>query len=66
MKNYLKIDFEIFQDKRLNATDIILLYYFSSFDEAEKFLLINCVSGDLLITMGAGNVVKIGEDLLGQ
>ena len=42
------------------------VYYFSSFDEAEKFLLINCVSGDLLITMGAGNVVKIGEDLLGQ
>ncbi|MBO4421295.1 MAG: UDP-N-acetylmuramate--L-alanine ligase [Lachnospiraceae bacterium] len=42
------------------------VYYFSSFDEAEKFLSINCVSGDLLITMGAGNVVKIGEDLLGQ
>ncbi|MCR4993498.1 MAG: UDP-N-acetylmuramate--L-alanine ligase [Lachnospiraceae bacterium] len=42
------------------------VYYFSSFDEAEKFLLVNCVSGDLLITMGAGNVVKIGEDLLGQ
>lgn len=42
------------------------VYYFLSFDEVEKFLLINCVSGDLLITMGAGNVVKIGEDLLGQ
>ena len=42
------------------------VYYFSSFDEAEKFLLINCEPGDLLITMGAGNVVKIGEDLLGQ
>ena len=33
MKNYLKIDFEIFQDKRLNTTDIILLYYFSSFEK---------------------------------
>ena len=33
MKNYLKIDFEIFQDSRLNATDIILLYYFSSFEK---------------------------------
>ena len=42
------------------------VYYFSSFDEAEKFLLVNCEPGDLLITMGAGNVVKIGEDLLGQ
>ena len=42
------------------------VYYFSSFDEAENFLLVNCEPGDLLITMGAGNVVKIGEDLLGQ
>jgi len=39
-------------------------YYFSNFEEAENFLLVNCSSGDLLITMGAGNVVKIGEDLL--
>ena len=31
----------------------------------EKFLLENCVDGDLLITMGAGDVVKIGENLLG-
>ena len=42
------------------------VYYFSGFDEAENFLLVNCEPGDLLITMGAGNVVKIGEDLLGQ
>jgi len=33
MKNYLKIDFEIFQDERLNTTDIILLSYFSSFEK---------------------------------
>ncbi|MDD3337272.1 MAG: UDP-N-acetylmuramate--L-alanine ligase [Lachnospiraceae bacterium] len=41
-------------------------YYFSSFSEIEDFLLENCVHGDLLITMGAGDVVTIGEDLLGQ
>jgi len=41
-------------------------YYFSSFDAIEKFLLENCIHGDLLITMGAGDVVKIGESLLGQ
>ena len=41
-------------------------YYFSSFDEIETFLLENCSTGDLLITMGAGDVVKIGESLLGQ
>lgn len=33
MKNYLKIDFEVFQDERLNTTDIILLSYFSSFEK---------------------------------
>ena len=41
-------------------------YYFPSFDEIENFLLEKCVHGDLLITMGAGDVVKIGENLLGQ
>lgn len=39
--------------------------YFPTFDEIETYLLQNCVSGDLLITMGAGDVVKIGENLLG-
>lgn len=41
-------------------------YYFSTFDEIETFLLEKCQPGDLLITMGAGDVVKIGEHLLGQ
>ena len=40
-------------------------YYFESFDEIENFLLKNCINGDLLITMGAGDVVKVGENLLG-
>ncbi len=40
-------------------------YYFPSFDEIENFLLQNCINGDLLITMGAGDVQKIGEELLG-
>ena len=40
-------------------------YYFPSFDEIENFLLENCLKDDLLITMGAGDVVKIGETLLG-
>ena len=39
-------------------------YYFKTFDEIEKFLLKNCINNDLLITMGAGNVVEIGESLL--
>ena len=40
------------------------VYYFKSFDEIEKFILKNLVHGDLLITMGAGNIVDIGESLL--
>lgn len=39
-------------------------YYFPTFEEIEKFLLENCTKDDLLITMGAGDVVKIGETLL--
>jgi len=41
-------------------------YYFPTFDEIENFLLENCIHGDLLITMGAGDIVKVGENLLGQ
>ena len=40
--------------------------YFPTFDEIENFLLENCTQGDLLITMGAGDVVNIGEQLLGK
>lgn len=41
-------------------------YYFRSFDEIENFLLQKCNPNDLLITMGAGDVHKIGENLLGK
>lgn len=40
--------------------------YFSTFDEIENYLLENCTQGDLLITMGAGDIVKVGEHLLGK
>ena len=40
-------------------------YYFSTFDEIENFLLQTCESGDVFITMGAGDVVLIGEKILG-
>ena len=38
--------------------------YFPSFSEIENFLIKNLSSGDLLITMGAGDVVNIGENQL--
>ena len=42
------------------------VHYYPSFSEIENFLLESCSPGDLLITMGAGDVVKIGENLLGK
>ncbi|MBQ9927440.1 MAG: UDP-N-acetylmuramate--L-alanine ligase [Lachnospiraceae bacterium] len=39
-------------------------YCLPSFEEIEKFISSNCSAGDLLITMGAGDVVNIGENLL--
>lgn len=39
-------------------------YYFPSFEEIEDFCMERCQKGDLLITMGAGDVVNIGEELL--
>lgn len=43
-----------------------LAEYFGSFDEIENHLLLNLSPGDLLITMGAGDVVKIADHLLGH
>ena len=45
------------------GTDV---HYFPSFTEIENFLLKNCINGDLLITMGAGDIVNVGEHLLGR
>jgi UDP-N-acetylmuramate--alanine ligase len=41
-------------------------YYFPTFEEIEKFLSEKCMHGDLLITMGAGDVLKIGENMLSK
>ena len=39
-------------------------YYLPSFEAIEEFVLEKVIHGDLLITMGAGDVVNIGESLL--
>lgn len=39
-------------------------WFLPTFVEIEDFVRKNCVPGDLLITMGAGDIVKVGEDLL--
>ncbi len=37
--------------------------YLKSFEAIEEFLYKNCINGDLLITMGAGDIVKIADKL---
>nr|MCR5502383.1 UDP-N-acetylmuramate--L-alanine ligase [Lachnospiraceae bacterium] len=38
-------------------------YYIPSFEEIENFVKENCAPGEMLITMGAGDVVNIANDL---
>ena len=54
--------------ERLKARGVNAWYFptTETFDGVEKFLLKNCIDGDLLITMGAGNILEVGEHLLGQ
>ena len=40
--------------------------YIETFDEIENYLLEHAEPGDIILTMGAGDVVKIGENLLGM
>ncbi len=40
------------------------VYYIPEFADIEKFLLERVKEGDVLITMGAGNIYEVGEDLL--
>ncbi|MDO5475547.1 MAG: UDP-N-acetylmuramate--L-alanine ligase [Eubacteriales bacterium] len=40
--------------------------YFPDFSKIEEYLLANCRKGDLVITMGAGDIDKIGTDLLSR
>lgn len=40
------------------------VHYLGDFDSIQNFIEKNLVNGDLLITMGAGNIVEVGENLL--
>lgn len=39
-------------------------HHFHTFEEIEEFLKKNSMNGDLLITMGAGNIIEVGENLV--
>ncbi len=40
------------------------VYYFATFDEIAAFVIENASSGDLVMTMGAGDIYKVGELVL--
>lgn len=42
------------------------VYYIPKFKDIEDFLLQHVEEGDVLITMGAGDIYKVGDDLLKQ
>ena len=52
---------ELAERIRENGEDSI---YMDSFEEIEKYLVENATANDIIVTMGAGNVYKIGESIL--
>ena len=42
------------------------VFYEPSFEKAKQFLMTHCQGEDLILTMGAGNVVDLGEELLSE
>ena len=42
------------------------VFYFDSFEKTEEFLVDNCVPNDMLITMGAGDVYLMGENIINR
>ena len=52
---------DIEQKLKARGADVV---YKKSFEEIEELLLSSCREGDLLITMGAGDIYQVGEDLL--
>jgi UDP-N-acetylmuramate--alanine ligase len=40
------------------------VYYFASLEEIASFVYNNAAPGDLIITMGAGDIYKAGEMIL--
>jgi len=61
-------------DGSVNAADLVArinqngqrAIYISDFSQIEHYISENCQPGDIIITMGAGDIYKVGEDLLKQ
>ena len=63
-KNIYKISSKELVDKIKITHPEKEAYYFSTFDEIAGFVIDNAQSGDLVITMGAGDIYKVAEIIL--
>ena len=56
-------------DGTIHSCDLAMLsekaVYINNFDAIKRYVLKNAKPGDMVITMGAGDVFKIGKDLIG-
>ncbi len=51
--------------ERLQANEVDALY-FESFDQIEEHIMNNASEGDIVLTMGAGNIVEVGENIINK
>ncbi len=63
-KNIHKVSSKTLMNKIKEAAPTKEVYFFKDFDEIANFVYNNAESGDLVITMGAGDIYKVGEMIL--
>ena len=65
-KNINKVSSKLLADEIKREHPEKDVYYFETFEEVANFLFENTHEGDMVITMGAGDVYKIGEMVLAK
>lgn len=63
-KNIYKISSKTLMNKIKEADPSKDVYFFKDFEEIANFVYNNAEEGDLVITMGAGDIYKVGEMIL--
>lgn len=63
-KNVYKISSKALRDRIKEKQSDKEVYYFPSFEEIARFVYNNAGQGDLVITMGAGDVYSVGDMIL--
>ena len=63
-KNIYKISSKTLMNKIKEKDPSKEVYFFKEFEEIANFVYNNAEDGDLIITMGAGDIYKVGEMIL--